>query len=140
MIVALGGDGLMLSTLHATDGRGLPVYGMNRGTVGFLMNTYRRGAAARAAGGGRGGGDQPAADARDARRRRRSVEALAINEVSMLRAGPQAAKLRILVDGRERMAELVADGALLCDAGGVDRLQLLGARADPADRRRTSWR
>ena len=64
------------------------------------------------------------------------VEALAINEVSMLRAGPQAAKLRILVDGRERMAELVADGALLCDAGGVDRLQLFGARADPADRLR----
>ena len=68
------------------------------------------------------------------------VEALAINEVSILRAGPQAAKLRILVDGRERLAELVADGALRLHPGGLDRLQLLGARADPADRRRTSWR
>ena len=72
VIVALGGDGLMLSTLHATGDRGLPVYGMNRGTVGFLMNAYRRGAAARAAGGGGGGGDQPAAHARDAGGRRRS--------------------------------------------------------------------
>ena len=43
MIVALGGDGLMLSTLHATEGLAIPVYGMNRGTVGFLMNDYRRG-------------------------------------------------------------------------------------------------
>src|ERR671919_474646 len=40
VIVALGGDGLMLSTLHATKGRNIPVYGMNRGTVGFLMNEY----------------------------------------------------------------------------------------------------
>jgi NAD+ kinase len=117
VIVALGGDGLMLSTLHATEDRDIPVYGMNRGTVGFLMNAFaedrlveRLNAAEAAvinplrmcATGADGG----------------MVEALAINEVSILRAGPQAAKLRILVDGRERLAELVADGALLSTPAG----------------------
>ena len=110
VIVALGGDGLMLSTLHAT--RGIPVYGMNRGTVGFLMNEYaEEGLVSRLA---------AAEEAVINPLRMRAaaadgtiVEALAINEVSILRAGPQAAKLRILVDGRERMAELVADGVHL---------------------------
>jgi NAD+ kinase len=117
VIVALGGDGLMLSTLHANRSRGLPVYGMNRGTVGFLMNSYReerlreRLAAA----------EQAVINPLRMRATRADggvVEALAINEVSMLRAGPQAAKLRILVDGRERLAELVADGALLSTPAG----------------------
>ena len=117
VIVALGGDGLMLSTLHGPGRNGLAVYGMNRGTVGFLMNEYaeedlrERLEAAEAAvinplrmRATRGDGE--------------AVEALAINEVSILRAGPQAAKLRIHVDGRERMAELVADGALVCTPAG----------------------
>ena len=117
VIVALGGDGLMLSTLHATDGAGVPVYGMNRGTVGFLMNTYseerliERLAAA----------EEAVINPLRMRATRADgdiVEALAINEVSMLRMGPQAAKLRILVDGRERLAELVADGVLLCTPAG----------------------
>jgi NAD+ kinase len=117
VIVALGGDGLMLSTLHETDRNGLPVYGMNRGTVGFLMNTYsEQGLTERLV----------AAEAavinplrmRATRADGTVVEALAINEVSILRAGPQAAKLRILVDGRERMAELVADGALVATPAG----------------------
>jgi NAD+ kinase len=117
VIVALGGDGLMLSTLHATEALGVPVYGMNRGTVGFLMNEYSEaGLAERLA----------AAEAavihplrmRATRADGSMVEALAINEVSILRAGPQAARLRILVDGRERMAELVADGALVCTPAG----------------------
>ena len=115
VIVALGGDGLMLSTLHAT--RGIPVYGMNRGTVGFLMNEYaEEGLVSRLA---------AAEEAVINPLRMRAaaadgtiVEALAINEVSILRAGPQAAKLRILVDGRERMAELVADGVLLATPAG----------------------
>ena len=117
VIVALGGDGLMLSTLHATKGLGLPVYGMNRGTVGFLMNEYAE-----------EGLVQRLAAAEEAvinplRMRATTadgtiVEALAINEVSILRAGPQAAKLRILVDGRERLPELVADGALLSTPAG----------------------
>ncbi len=117
VIVALGGDGLMLSTLHGAGRNGVPVYGMNRGTVGFLMNAYsEEGLAARLA----------AAEAAVINPlRMRAVqgdgtveEALAINEVSILRAGPQAAKLRILVDGRERMAELVADGALVATPAG----------------------
>ncbi|MBP7002898.1 NAD kinase [Amaricoccus sp.] len=117
VVVALGGDGLMLSTLHDTQARGLPVYGMNRGTVGFLMNDFaedwlpERLAAA----------EDAIVNPLRMRARRADggeVEALAINEVSILRAGPQAAKLRILVDGRERMAELVADGALLATPAG----------------------
>lgn len=116
VLVALGGDGLMLSTLHANR-RGLPVYGMNRGTVGFLMNSYReerlldRLATA----------EQAVINPLRMRATRADgsvVEALAINEVSMLRTGPQAAKIRILVDGRERMAELVADGVLLATPAG----------------------
>ncbi len=117
VIVALGGDGLMLSTLHGTEHNGLPVYGMNRGTVGFLMNTYseeglpERLAAAEAAVINPLRMRATLADGGE-------IEALAINEVSILRAGPQAAKLRILVDGRERMAELVADGALVATPAG----------------------
>lgn len=117
VIVALGGDGLMLSTLHDTTGRGVPVYGMNRGTVGFLMNTYsdeRLGERLAAA-------EEAVINPlrmRAARADGTSVEALAINEVSLLRMGPQAAKIRILVDGRERLAELVADGVLLSTPAG----------------------
>jgi NAD+ kinase len=117
VVVALGGDGLMLSTLHANRSRDLPVYGMNRGTIGFLMNEFavdglipRLEAAEEAV-------LNPlrmTAERADGSRE----EALAINEVSMIRAGPQAVKLRILVDGRERMPELVADGALVATPAG----------------------
>jgi NAD+ kinase len=117
VIVALGGDGLMLSTLHGPGGDGLPVYGMNRGTVGFLMNAYNEeGLPERL--------DAAEEAVLNPLRMRATCgdgvvrEALAINEVSILRSGPQAAKLRILVDGRERMAELVADGALVCTPAG----------------------
>lgn len=117
VIVALGGDGFMLETLHATTTRGLPVYGMNRGTVGFLLNDFAL-------------EDLPERIARaqetvlnPLRMVATTVageveEALAINEVSLLRAGPQAARLRIEVDGRERMAELVCDGALVATPAG----------------------
>jgi NAD+ kinase len=117
VIVALGGDGFMLHTLHAVEGRGVPVYGMNRGTVGFLMNAFRE-------------DDLPARLAESERAvinpllmRAETiggdvVEALAINEVSLLRMGPQAAKLRVIVDGRLRMEELVCDGALLATPAG----------------------
>lgn len=117
VIVALGGDGFMLQTLHDTEAFDAPVYGMNRGTVGFLMNEYHeddllfRLAAA----------EEEAinpltmvATTVDGRERR----ALAINEVSLLRAGPQAARLRITVDGRLRMSELVCDGALVATPAG----------------------
>lgn len=117
VIVALGGDGFMLQTLHATQDHPAPVYGMNRGTIGFLMNTYVE-------------SDLPArlADAQEevinplamvATRTDGSVSrALAINEVSLLRSGPQAAKLKVSIDGRLRMAELVCDGALLSTPAG----------------------
>jgi NAD+ kinase len=116
VIVALGGDGLMLSVLHGNRG-GVPVYGMNRGTIGFLMNSYRDGSLPE-----RLSAAEPAVIHPLRMRATRAggdvVEALAINEVSMLRAGPQAAKLRIVVDGRERMPELIADGALLSTPAG----------------------
>ena len=117
VIVALGGDGFMLGTLHANMELEAPVYGMNRGTVGFLMNEYhpedlpeRLAAARRAV-------INPlrmvAFDKDD-----RSTEALAINEVSLLRQTRQAAKIRILLDGEERMPELVCDGILVATPAG----------------------
>lgn len=117
LIVALGGDGFMLSVLHQTQGLRAPVYGMNRGTVGFLMNTFApEGLTDRLA-------ESEEAIIHPLRMRAHCVdgseiEALAINEVSLLRQGPQAAKLRILVDGKERLPELVCDGALLATPAG----------------------
>jgi NAD+ kinase len=107
----------MLSTLHANMELEAPVYGMNRGTVGFLMNEYhpedlpeRLAAARRAV-------INPlrmvAFDKDDQR-----TEALAINEVSLLRQTRQAAKIRILLDGEERMPELVCDGILVATPAG----------------------
>lgn len=117
VIVALGGDGFMLQTLHRTQALDAPVYGMNRGTVGFLMNAYHEGDLI-----------ERLQEAQEevlnplrmrATRRDGSVhEALAINEVSLLRQGPQAARLKITVDGRLRMEELVCDGALVSTPAG----------------------
>jgi NAD+ kinase len=117
VIVALGGDGFMLETLHSVIDRNTPIYGMNRGSVGFLMNGF-------------------AID--DLKERLRSAEevrlhplamvattvdgkkhrARAINEVSLLRQTRQSSHLRILVDGAERMADLVCDGALVATPAG----------------------
>jgi len=112
VIVALGGDGFMLETVHATMKVGKPLYGMNRGSVGFLMNEFseddllgRINAAEQAT-------IHPlrmnAVDVNG-----QSHEALAFNEVSMLRTTRQAAKLRISVDGKVRLQELICDGALI---------------------------
>ena len=117
VVVALGGDGFMLETLHAALDCGAPIYGMNRGSVGFLMNEYaedrlpeRLTSAERAT-------IHPlrmtATDADGM-----THEALAINEVSLLRETRQTAKLQILIDGKVRMAELVCDGALVCTPAG----------------------
>jgi len=117
VIVALGGDGFMLQTLHDTQALTTPVYGMNRGTVGFLMNAYNDTALIERLGEAVEEVINPllmVAVGQDGNEHR----ALAINEVSLLRAGPQAAKLRITVDGRVRMEELVCDGALLCTPAG----------------------
>jgi NAD+ kinase len=116
-IVALGGDGFMLQTLHDAQELAAPVYGMNRGTIGFLMNEY---------------GESDLVARLEAAERAvinplvmhathvdgSTSRALAINEVSLLRAGPQAAKLQITVDGRLRMQELVCDGALVATPAG----------------------
>lgn len=117
VIVALGGDGFMLQTLHGTMDVDLPVYGMNRGSVGFLMNEFRNDDLVQRLAVAEETAINPLrmhAECADG-----SVhDALAINEVSLLRAGPQAAKLRISVDGRVRMDELVCDGALVCTPAG----------------------
>ena len=116
-IVALGGDGFMLQTLHLCQNLRAPVYGMNRGTVGFMMNAY----------------EIKALPLRLANAEQQIINplimkatltdgkvetALAINEVSLLRAGPQAAKLQIWVDNRQRMDELVCDGVLVATPAG----------------------
>ncbi len=117
IIVALGGDGFMLETLHRYLKREAPIYGMSRGTVGFLMNRY----------------DEEDLPQRLERATRvtlhplsmaaetvagETVAALAINEVSLLREGRQAAKLRIGIDGVVRMEELVCDGVLVATPAG----------------------
>jgi NAD+ kinase len=117
VIVALGGDGLMLQTLHTFMGTAKPIYGMNKGTVGFLMNDFRE--------------DELFERLENAER---SVvhpllmvawdvhgvahTARAINEVSMLRQTYQAAKLRVSVDNRVRIPELIADGILVGTPAG----------------------
>ncbi|ETX27562.1 NAD kinase [Roseivivax isoporae] len=117
VIVALGGDGFMLQTLHRTQALAVPVYGMNRGTVGFLMNEYsEHGLEERLAAAEEAVLNPLSMHARTADGA--AHEALAINEVSLLRQGPQAARLRISVDGRLRMAELVCDGALVATPAG----------------------
>lgn len=117
VIVALGGDGFMLRTLHATQDLQAPVYGMNRGTIGFLMNEYSESGLIERLREAEEEVINPLA--MKAKDQAGAVhEALAINEVSLLRAGPQAARLRITVDGRLRLAELVCDGALVATPAG----------------------
>ena len=117
IIVALGGDGFMLQTLHATQHLDVPVYGMNRGTIGFLMNEYAESDLTERLNAAEEATLNPltmTATQMDGT----TCKALAINEVSLLRAGPQAAKLRITIDGRLRMQELVCDGALVSTPAG----------------------
>jgi NAD+ kinase len=117
VVVALGGDGFMLETLHRHLSKGAPIYGMNRGSVGFLMNEYsedglleRINAAERAV-------IHPlrmhATDVRG-----QAYDALAFNEVSLLRQTRQTAKLRISIDDKVRLAELVCDGVLVSTPAG----------------------
>jgi NAD+ kinase len=117
VIVALGGDGFMLQTLHEVQASGLAVYGMNCGTVGFLMNAYApEGLIARLRLAEEISLNPLHMTARDGEGR--VTEALSINEVSLLRMGGQAAKLRILVDGVVRLPELICDGCLLATPAG----------------------
>ncbi len=117
VIVALGGDGFMLHTLHRTQALDVPVYGMNRGTVGFLMNAYSESDLLERLSAAQEEVISPlvmVAESVDGSKHR----ALAINEVSLLRAGPQAAKLRITIDGHLRLEELICDGALVATPAG----------------------
>jgi NAD+ kinase len=117
VIVALGGDGFMLATLQRFMNSGKPIYGMHRGTVGFLMNEF----------------STHDLHARLAAARESAIHPLlmratdvhgevhlhhAINEVALFRQSHQAARLRILIDERERMAELIADGILVATPAG----------------------
>ena len=117
VIVALGGDGFMLETLHGTMAYDVPVYGMNCGTIGFLMNEYSEENLVARLSAAEVAHINPLAMIAETRDGVLHQE-LAINEVSLLRQGPQAAKLRILVDGRERLEELVCDGALISTPAG----------------------
>jgi NAD+ kinase len=117
VIVALGGDGLMLQTLHKFMNSGKPIYGMHRGTVGFLMNEFSvDGLVERIAAAHNTIIHPLVMHVRDPQGR--SHERRAINEVSLFRQSAQAAHLRILIDGQERLAHLVADGVLVATPAG----------------------
>jgi NAD+ kinase len=117
VIVALGGDGLMLDGLHATMSTGKPIYGMNRGSVGFLANEYRpEGLLERLAAASTETIHPLLATVTDVAGSVHSARA--INEVSLLRQSYQAAKLRITIDGHVRLAELMCDGVLVATPAG----------------------
>jgi NAD+ kinase len=116
-IVALGGDGLMLQTLHRHMNDQIPIFGMNRGSVGFLMNEYREEALHERLANAEVSRIHPLAMvAYDTAGK--AHKALAINEVSLFRETAQAAKLRISIDGTVRMEELICDGVLLATPAG----------------------
>lgn len=133
VIVALGGDGFMLETLHLHMDRNLPIYGMNRGSIGFMMNDYHEddipGRVARS----RGVFLHPlrmTARTVDGR----EVDAKAVNDVSLLRQTRQTAKLRISVDGIVRLEELICDGALVATPAGSTAYNLsVGGPIVPLD-------
>jgi NAD+ kinase len=117
VIVALGGDGLMLQTLHKFMASGKPIYGMNRGTVGFMMNEYcEDGLKERLAAAEETVIHPLAMSAIDAGGEVHIARA--INEVALFRQTNQAARLRILVDGKERLAQLDGDGIMVATPAG----------------------
>jgi NAD+ kinase len=117
VIVALGGDGFMLECFHDHMALGVPIYGMNRGSVGFLMNDYSEvGLLERIAAAEKAVIHPLRMTATDVEGN--SHVALAINEVSLLRQTRQAAKLRISIDGKLRLSELSCDGALVSTPAG----------------------
>jgi NAD+ kinase len=134
IMVVLGGDGQMLHELHQLSGKKLPVYGMNCGTVGFLMNDF----------------EVAGLHERLAKTEKfilnplrmsaitvsgEHVSAMAINEVSLLRETRQAAKIEIIIDGKTRLPMLIADGVLVATPAGstaYNRFLLTGHGAGPA--------
>ncbi|VAW07577.1 NAD kinase [hydrothermal vent metagenome] len=117
VIVAIGGDGFMLDTLHAQIGRTTPIYGVNCGTVGFLMNPQDLEGLADNIDAAEPATIHPltmTATTADGR----TETAKAINEISLFRQTSQSARLRILVNGKVRMGELICDGVLLATPAG----------------------
>lgn len=117
VVVALGGDGLMLQALHRFMGKHKPIYGMKHGSVGFLMNEFH------------GPDLQERLDKAEASivhpllmeattTQGETIKARAINEVSLLRQSYQAAKMQISIDGKERLGELIADGLIVATPVG----------------------
>jgi NAD+ kinase len=117
IVIVLGGDGFMLQVMHRFIGKSTPLYGMNCGTVGFLMNDYQPENLYERIDTARETTLHPlsmyarCADGRE-------VEALAMNEVSLFRESRQAAKLRITIDHVVRLHELIGDGLLVATPAG----------------------
>ncbi|HEY0164407.1 MAG TPA: NAD kinase, partial [Sphingomicrobium sp.] len=118
-LVALGGDGFMLETLHEMleNGRPRPVFGMNRGTVGFLMNEWRLDQLAERIAGAKAIRVAPLQMVATTVGGQTHTHA-AINEVSLLRETRQTAKIEVLVNGRVAMPELACDGVLVATPAG----------------------
>ena len=117
VVVALGGDGLMLQTLHRTMDKPKPIYGMNFGSVGFLMNEYSEADLPERLAAARPSILHPLAmEAIDVKGQK--TFARAINEVSLLRQTSQAAKMSLSIDGAVRLEELIADGVLVATPAG----------------------
>ena len=131
----------MLETLHRFVGKGVPIFGMHRGSVGFLMNAYRLDGLARAARRGAAGRNCIRSKWRACDSTANAARAIAFNEVSLLRESRQAAKLRVSVDGVVRLEELMADGILVATPVGSTAYNLsahgpiipLGAGCSGAD-------
>jgi NAD+ kinase len=117
IVIALGGDGLMLQTLHRFMGTGLPIYGMHRGSVGFLMNEFHEARLLDRVAQAKLSIIHPLKMAA-VNRAGETLQALAINEVHLFRQTAQSARLCISVDGKERMRELTCDGVLLATPAG----------------------
>ena len=117
VVVALGGDGFMLEMLHAGLHSNRPIYGMNRGSVGFLMNDYAEDGLPERIGASERAVIHPLSmSATDAHGVRHA--GVAINEVSLLRQTRQTAKLKLSIDGKARLQELVCDGVMVATPAG----------------------
>ncbi len=126
VVVALGGDGFVLHMLHEHMALGTPIYGMNRGSVGFMMNPYEEDTLTERLNRAQGAKLYPlrmtaTTDYGE------THEALAINEVALLRQARHTAKIKILVDGVQRMEEMICDGVLVATPAGSTAYNLSAA-------------
>jgi len=117
VIIALGGDGLMLQTLHRFMGNEVPIYGMHRGSVGFLMNEYKEDDLIERVSNAKLSIIHPLKMQAE-NRAGEQLNALAINEVHLFRQTAQSARLVVVVDGKERLSELICDGVLVSTPAG----------------------